>query len=293
MPYEQVEVRTPVAGNVLSIHFEEGQTVEKGQLLVSIDSRVWKAQREGLKAQLTAAENELERKRKLLTVEGASEEDVDQVKSRVESFRSQINELSVRIDLAEVRAPFSGRLGMRDFSTGAYLAQGAAITHLVQENRLKVNFDIPARFARLFQTGDSVNMVNKTLSDTIVAQIYAIDPSINRETRTLTMRATVDNSDLALVPGDFVTVFARLKLRNDALVVPAEAVIPELNSQVVYIANNGVARKTTIEAGKRSENMVFALSGISPGDTIITTGLMQIREGSQIQVNKINTEVRP
>ncbi|MEN6453191.1 MAG: efflux RND transporter periplasmic adaptor subunit, partial [Prolixibacteraceae bacterium] len=128
LPAESVQIKTPVAGTVLAIHFSEGQYVKQGQPLVQIDDRVWKAQIKGLKARLQAANEELKRKEALLTAEGASREEVETIQSTVQQLEAQIEELSVYVSLAEVPAPFSGRVGMRDFSVGAYLSQGQTIT---------------------------------------------------------------------------------------------------------------------------------------------------------------------
>jgi membrane fusion protein, multidrug efflux system len=123
LSWEDVELKSPVAGNVLKINFNEGQKVNQGALLLEIDSRTWEAQKRGLEAQLESAESELQRRERLLEIEGASQENVDQSRVAVSELKARIDELDVRIDLAQIRAPFSGRLGMRNFSPGAFLSQ--------------------------------------------------------------------------------------------------------------------------------------------------------------------------
>lgn len=290
LSYEEVELRTPVAGNVLSIHFEEGQYVREGALLVRIDSRTWEAQKKGLEAQLLSAENELSRKKQLLEIEGTSQEDVDQSEARVSSLKAQIEELAVRIDLAHVKAPFSGRLGMRNFSLGAYLSQGDMITRVVQTHKLKINFDIPARYASLAREGLEVNVISSSVGDTTVARIYAVDPVINPNSRSLRLRGILENGQGRFVPGDFVQVVMDVEQNENAILIPAEAIIAELNSQVVYLARGSRAERREVEIGTRTRGRVHILDGIAAGDTVLITGLMDVRDGSNINLLRLNQE---
>lgn len=291
LPNEQVEIRTPVAGNVFNIYFKEGQFVQKGALLVEIDSRTWKAQKNGLEAQLLSAENELGRKKQLLEIEGTSQEEIDHAEALVSSLQAQIEEMDVRIDLAHIHAPFSGRLGMRDFSQGAYLSQGDVITQLVQSNKIKVNFDIPARYASLAFTDMEVMVISSARNDTVKANIYAVDPFINPDNRSLNIRAIIDNQDQKFISGDFTQVIFNVQVNEEAILIPSESIISELNAQVVYLAHNGKAKRHEIEIGQRTRERVVVLSGIAPGDTVLTTGLLEIRDGSNIEVTKLNQEV--
>jgi membrane fusion protein, multidrug efflux system len=290
MPNEEVDLRTPVAGNVLKINFEEGQFVQKGALLVQIDSRTWEAQKKGLEAQLVSAQNELERRKQLLQMEGASQEDVDQADARVSGLVAQIEELSVRVDLANIRAPFSGRLGMRNFSPGAFLSQGDVVTRLVQTNQLKVNFTVPARYATLAQVNQTVNVVSSSSRDTTVARVYAVDPFIDPSTRSIQLRAMLNNEKESFLPGDFAQVEFEVEQTHEAILIPAEAIISELNSQVVYIASQGKAQRKQVEMGTRTSGRVHILNGISPGDTVLITGLMEVRDGSNVNVVRLNQE---
>ncbi len=293
MPYEEVEVRTPIAGNVLSIAFEEGGYVREGSLLVEIDSRTWKAQKKGMEAQLNNARKDLERKKQLLSIEGATQEEIDQAETMVSQLEAQIEELAVRIDLATIKAPFSGRLGMRDFSPGAYLAQGELVTNLVQDQQLRINFTVPARYASLFSTNMEVDVITRSFPDTIRAKVYAVDPMIDQNTRTMQVRAMAENQNGSIIAGDFATVITQAQINNDAVLIPAESIIPELNAQIVYVVKNGKAAKLQIETGTRTADRVHVLSGLAKGDTIITTGLMEIREGRDIEVTATNREVNP
>lgn len=290
LSYEDVEIRTPVAGNVQQIYFQEGQYVQEGTLLVEIDSRTWEAQKKGLEAQLLSAGNELARREKLLELEGISQESVDQSRAQVSDLEARIDELAVRIDLAHIRAPFSGRLGMRDFSPGAFLSQGERITQLVQTQRLRVDFQLPARYAALAKEGMEVKLVASGTKDSISARIYAVSPMINASTRSITLRGEIANPNGDLIPGDFVQVFSEVEESGKILLIPAEAIISELNAQVVYVAKNGVAQRTVVEIGNSTSGRVSILSGLEPGDTVLLTGLMGVRHGSAIEVTSLNQE---
>lgn len=290
MAYESVEIRTPVAGNVQQIHFNEGDYVQEGTLLVEIDSRTWQAQKKGLEAQLTSAVNELERKRRLLEIEGASQESVDQSKATVSDLEARIEELEVQIDLATIRAPFSGTLGVRDFSPGAYLSQGEMITMLVQNQQLKINFDIPARHASLASKGMEVMVISSSTADTTFAEVYALDPVINANTRNLRLRGVLENEDQKFIPGDFANVIIDVEQNEDAILIPTESVISELNAQIVYLVSEGKAQRREVEIGASTRGRVNILDGLQEGDTIMLTGLMGIRDGSEVQIDTLNQE---
>lgn len=283
LPFETVDIKTPVAGTVLAIHFKEGQKVSKGQLLVQIDDRIWKAQIKGLKAQLVAAREDLKRKEALLKAEGASQEEVDGVRSSVLQMEAKIEELSVYVSLAAVAAPFSGQLGMRDFSVGAYLSQGQSITQIAQMERLKVDFNIPGRYLSQLSSGKEIKVIaNK---DTLSASVYAVNPIIDENTRTIQLRALLDNKKNWL-PGDFTEALIVLDIYDSAMVIPTQLIIPELGAETVFVCKNGKAMKRAVVTGVRTDKLVLVTEGLIAGDTLMATGLMQVREGMAVKISK-------
>lgn len=291
LPWEDVEIKTPVAGNVVGIYFDEGEKVSEGDMLVAIDSRTWQARRQGLQARLITAKSELERRRELFRIDGASQEDIEQSETEVSSLEAQIEELEVMIDLAQVRAPFSGSLGMRDFSPGAYLSQGETVTRLVKTDLLKLDFNIPARYATLAGKGNAVTLVSASSGDSATAKIYAIDPAVNPASRSLQIRAELNNPNGRFFPGDFVQITFEVAQLSDALLVPAESVVMELNRQVVFIAKDGVAHRCEVETGARTREKVQIVRGLKEGDIVLTTGLMEISDGDEINVTITDQEV--
>lgn len=286
MAEEQVELMAPMAGQVLAIYFKEGENVKKGQTLVRLDDRNWKAQLTGVKAELDAAQKDYERKKQLLTVEGSSQEEVDNAFSKMELLKSQQQQLQVNIDLANVSAPFSGQLGMRNFSEGAFLKQGDLITTLSSNNQLKVDFTIAQNYAKSIALNKPVAVLIG--NDTLSANIYAISPLINKETRTLNVRALLHQKEVNKIkPGTFAEVLIATNMVDDAILIPTQAVVPSINEQTVYIVKNGKAVRKVIQMGNRDADNVLVLEGLSVGDTVITTGLLQIKEGMDLNIQSI------
>ncbi|MDX9880854.1 MAG: efflux RND transporter periplasmic adaptor subunit [Prolixibacteraceae bacterium] len=283
LPFETVDIKTPVAGTVMSIHFKEGQKVNKGQSLIQIDDRVWKAQIKGLKAQLAAGKEELQRKEALLKAEGASQEEVDLARSGVLQLEAKIEELSVYVSLASVPAPFSGQVGMRDFSVGAYLPQGQVITQIAQSDKLKVDFNLPGRYISQLAAGKEVKVFFH--NDTLTASIYAVNPLISENTRTIQVRALLDNRNNWL-PGDFAQASLILDVQDSALVVPSQLIIPELGAEIVFICKNGKAVKQKVSTGVRTGKLALVTRGLTAGDTLLATGLVQVREGIPVKITK-------
>lgn len=283
---EQVELMAPMAGQVLEIYFKEGQHVTEGQPIVKIDDRSWKAQLIGLRAELDAATKDLERKKALLTIEGSTQEEIDGVISKIETLRSQIQQLEINIELANVKAPFSGRLGLRHFSKGAYLKAGEVITLITQVNKLKVDFSLAQEYSNSIHVGKVVKVVVQ--GDTLEAKVYAINPVIETSSRTIGVRAMLQQKgENTLRPGVFTEVLVATNKIDDALLVPTQAIVPEINEQTVFLYRNGKAERKTVQLGGRTDELVHVSAGIEPGDTIITTGLLRIRTGMDVTLQSV------
>lgn len=285
LAYEEVEIKAPVSGTVMAIHFKEGQQVRTGQSLIQIDDRLWKAQIKGLKARLTAAKSELKRNEALFQVEGVSQEAAEQSKASVEELEARIEELSVYVELANIRAPFTGNLGMRSFSLGTYLTQGQIITKLAQTDKLKLEFDLSSANLTQVALGDKLWVVS--LPDTVEASVYAIDPVVSTLSRTLKVRALIAHNTKSLIPGDFVEVIVGGSSEAKALAVPTDAIVPELGRQTLFVLKEGKAVKREIVLGARTPAMAEVIQGVSSGDTVLTTGLIQVRDQMPVRIRHI------
>lgn len=286
LPAESVEIKSPVAGTVLAIHFSEGQLVQEGQPLIQIDDRIWKAQIKALEAQLHAAREEFQRREALLAAEGASREEVETTRSAVEQLEARIEELSVYVNLASVPAPFSGRVGMRNFSVGAYLNQGTGITQLAQTNPVKVDFSFPGQYIDQIRQGTRIQVISH--GDTLTAPVYAVNPVADESARTVQARALLNNVKNWL-PGDFTEVLVVLDRRESALVIPTQLIVPDLGRETVFTVENGKVVQKNITTSSRNNKVALVTGGLEEGDTIIATGLVQIREGMTVNLNKIST----
>ncbi len=283
---EQVELMAPIAGMVLGINFNEGQYVKKGALLVHLDDRAWKAQLVGLKAQLTNAEKDLKRKKALLEIEGSSQEEIDLANTNVSSLQAQIQQLEVNIQLANVRAPFTGQIGMRDFSLGAYLKAGDVLTNLTDVENLKVDFNLPEEYRQSIKIGDQVHLLIN--GDTIASKVYAVNSVISTQSRTVNVRSRLQQpKKQQIMPGAFAEVLIATNYIKDALLVPSQSIVPEIDKETVYVYKSGKVTRNTIKLGARTDESAHVLEGISVGDTIITTGLLQIREGMDVKLQSI------
>ncbi|MBN2746795.1 MAG: efflux RND transporter periplasmic adaptor subunit [Bacteroidales bacterium] len=289
---EELYVTAPLSGLVTEINFKEGQHVQQSEKLIQIDDRHFQSQLKALKSQLLTAENDLKRKSQLVDVEGVSTEAIDLAKAKVLQLEAQMEELEVKIDLASIQAPFSGKIGMRDISVGTWLNTGQAISTLVQDDRLKIQFEIPGAYAAKASVGQKIRFIATTSSDSAEAEIYAINSSIDATSGSIQLRAKIDNKEKKFVVGDFVQVVYNLQTSNDALLVPADAIVPQLNGQIIYIVKSGKVQSKPVTTGGRTKSMVQILSGLSAGDTVIISNLMKIKDKAPITINQIRTEAQ-
>lgn len=281
---EQLELKAPLSGQVLDIYFKEGQEIRKGDPIIRLDDRDWKAQMTGAKAELDAAQKNYVRARELLAVEGSSQEEVDRALSAVETLKSKVQQLSLNIELANITAPFTGRLGMRNFSRGAFLKEGDVVTSLAAINPLKVDFRLAQEQIVSISAGKQVLVV--VGNDTLKASIYAIDPLIDQQSRTINIRALMQQQpDKLIMPGTFAEVIVTTNNDENALLVPTQAVVPEINEHTVYLCKNGKAVRRVIRMGNRTPDKVQVLNGIEAGDTVITTGLLMVKDGMDLELH--------
>ncbi len=283
---EQIDLMAPIAGQVLEIYFNEGEKINQGEPVIRLDDRNWKAQLTGVKAALEVVQKDYQRKKELLSIEGSSQEEVDNLFSKVETLKSQLQQLQINIDLANISAPFTGQLGMRNFSKGAFLKQGDIITTLAEVNPLKVDFTIAPIHKNSITVGKKIFVLVE--KDTFEAKIYAVSPLINSQTRTINVRALLQQSPKKIImPGMFAEVLVATNFIEEAILIPTQAVIPSINDQTVYLCKNGKAVKKVIQMGNRTADKVHVIEGVAVGDTVVTTGLLQIKEGMGLRIQSI------
>lgn len=289
IPDEEVELSFETTGKVVAIYFEEGSRVKKGQLMAKINDKPLQAQLLKLKAQLKLSQEREFRQRQLLERDAISRESYDQVSTELQAIEADIQLIEARISETELRAPFDGSVGLRLISEGAFATTATKIVRLVKISPLKVEFSIPERYANEIKAGFPITFVLDGMSEKFAATVYAVDPKVDVNTRTIVARALYPNSNEELKPGRFASVTARLSQIENTIAVPTQAIIPEMDGERVFIVKNGKAEQKRVTLGLRTESHVQIVEGLSFGDTLLTTAILQLRHGIPIQLDTLVT----
>ncbi len=287
---QEVEIASEISGKVVQIFFQEGASVKQGQLLVKIRDDDLQAQLKKLSLQLDLARQQEKRRKQLLDIGGVSQEEYDQVLTTLNTTEAEVELLKVSIAKTEIRAPFAGKIGFRYIADGSYLAPGTRVAQLVKLNPIKLSFSVPEKYAALLKEGGTVSFSVDGRSVPGQGTIFARDPKIDPATRTMTIKAKVPNGDFGWVPGSFAQVQVPLSSYKNTLVLTSEAVVPESGGQSVFIMEKGQAKSVQVVIGIRKANAVQVIKGLSPGDSVITTGVLQLRSGTAVSMlNQIST----
>ena len=287
LPNEETDIRSEVSGRIDKLNFTEGNQVPKGKLLLTLDDAEWQAQLAKAKSQLDLAEKEKQRKGKLLEAKGISQEEYDQSLALVQELQADVQLIQSRIRNAEIYAPFSGQIGLRYVSPGAYVSQGQILAKLVQTDPIKIEFGVPQRYAGFIKEGMEIKFRMDGTDSTFTGEIYAFEGRIDAATRTLNVRARCDNKQGILIPGAFAEVDLVLADLNDALMIPTSAVIPQIRGQKVFVMKNGVATSVDVESGIRTETEIQITKGLAKGDTLITTALLALKDGMPVKARNV------
>lgn len=285
---EQVDIRSEISGLVTSIQFTEGSQVSKGKVLLKINDLELQAQlSQALTKQKLAQETEF-RAGLLLEKEAISKEEYDVALAELRSLQSQTQLIRAQLAKTLVRAPFSGKIGLRSISAGEYITPASTIARLVSTNPVKILFSIPEKYAGTIKMNTPISFTVAGSKKVYNATVYAIEPGINVSTRTLQLKAKANNPNGELMPGSFAKIELPLTNTNDAILIPTESVIPVLMGKKVFISSNGKAKEVMVETGARTEKSVLISSGLNVGDTVLTTGIMSLKEEAPIEVTVVN-----
>jgi len=284
----QVEVRNEVAGRLVHLYFKEGAHVEQGELLVKIYDDDLQAQMRKLALEKEMADRTEERQKDLLSVNGISRQEYDAAQNSVSALQADIDLLRAQIAKTEIRAPFSGVVGLRTVSEGAYLASFTTIATLQQLEPMKLEFSLPERYRGRLKAGDTVSFRVGSAPNAFTGEIYAFEPMVDERTRSLKVRALCRNGGGQLLPGSFAKVDVALREIDGALMVPTQAIIPELRGQKVMTSRGGKATPVKVEIGLRNDSTVQVTSGLHAGDTVLITGIMQARPDMPVKVNVVH-----
>lgn len=285
---EEVELRSEAAGKIVNIFFKEGAYVNKGYLLVKINDSDLQAQLRKVESKIKLSEDREFRQRQLLKSNMISQEEYDNTVNDLNVNQSDHDLIKAQIDKTEIKAPFSGVVGLRSVSVGSYVTTATIIARLQNISTLKIDFSIPERYSFVVSTGDELSFKVSGSDKIFHAKVYAIEPKIDQATRTLQIRAICDTYYKELVPGAFANIELKLKEIGNAILVPTIAIVPELKGQFVYLYKNGTVFPQNVETGIREEIKVQVVTGLSEGDTVITSGILQIRPGAKVNISEFN-----
>jgi membrane fusion protein (multidrug efflux system) len=286
-PDEEVELAFETSGKIVGINFTEGTRVKKGDLLAKINDKPLQAQLEKLTAQKKLTEAKEFRQRSLLNKDAISQESYDQIVTELQTIQADINLILARISETELRAPFDGTIGLRYVSEGSYTNPSTKIARLVKISPIKLEFSISERYANQVHIGFPVTFLVDGSNNIYKADVYAVDPQVAEGTRTIAIRALYPNRNEELKSGRFATVTLLLSQIDNAIAVPSEAVIPQMEGEMVYVYRNGKASAVKVGIGLRTESLVQIVDGLKFGDTLLTSGILQLRHNLPVVLDTL------
>lgn len=288
-PNEQVDLQSETAGRITKIYFREGASVGKGTLLVKINDAELRAQLGRAVARKELAVTKEARQRTLREKDAVSQAEYDVALNELRSAEADIALIRAQLEKTEIRAPFSGRIGLRYVSEGSNITPSTKIASLNNVNPVKIDFSVPEKYFSVVRPGSLITFTIQGASGEYNAKVYAVEPRIDAETRTLQVRALCSNSGGQLFPGAFAEINLVLNRTDGALMVPTEAVIPEMEGKKVFIVKDGKAEPRKIEVGIRTDRQVQIISGLAAGDSVITSGILQVKPGAKLKVSEVET----
>ena len=284
---ERVNLISQTAGNITGIYFTEGSRVKKGQLLVKVYNQDLQASLQQYQAQMVLS-RDINNRNKILLEKGAvSKEEYETSLSSLNSLNAQADVVRAQISRTEIRAPFSGVIGLRNVSPGGYLSPATSIATLVNIDPAKLTFSVPERYLPIIGTGSKVTFTVESSRDQFNATVYAIEPALDAISRTITVRARAANPKNVLTAGAFAKINLTLDQIPKTIMVPTECVIPDLKSSKVYIYKQGIAVAKDVKTDLRTETQIQIIEGLKAGDSVVVSGLIQIRPKSPLKILKV------
>ncbi|MEP7321467.1 MAG: efflux RND transporter periplasmic adaptor subunit [Saprospiraceae bacterium] len=281
---ENTNLQPEISGRITGIYFKEGAVVSKGALLVKLYDADLKAQRSKLEVQLKIAEASEKRQKDLLAVFGTSQQEYDLATLSVSNIKADLDLNEVSLSKTEIRAPYTGKIGLRNVSLGAYIIPSTIISNIAQISTLKIEFNVLEKYAQELKIGKTVTFKTESSSQTYQAKITAFENSLTTDTRQLRIRAQVIRPDNRLTPGSFISVNFGVGSQAPAIMIPSQAIIPQARDKKLIVYKNGVANFITVITGYRDSSRVEIIEGIKTGDTVLTTGLLTLRPNAKINV---------
>jgi membrane fusion protein (multidrug efflux system) len=282
---ESVIIRPEIDGRIVSLPFNEGQAVPKGAKLVTLDASEWEAQMASSQSQENTVRQRYERTKELFQQKFVSQDALDAAYNELKRAEARTREDKVRVDRAGISAPFSGIVGVRLVSPGAYVKKGDDIVRLENISTVKLDFRVPEGYLARMKAGQAVGVrVDAYPTETFTGKVYAIEPVVDEKTRTILLRARVPNQGVKLRPGMFARVSVLLETRPNAILIPEQAIWPQGKDTFVYRVQDGKAALTKVQLGERRPGEVEVIKGLAPSDMVVTDGQIKIKDGAPVMV---------
>jgi membrane fusion protein (multidrug efflux system) len=285
LPNEEVNLMAETSGRLVKLNIREGAPITKGQLIAKINDRELQAQLQKVSYNQDLSRKIEARQKKLLNVEAINLEEYDVTSNNIKLLEAEKEVIEAQLEKTEIRAPFSGRIGLKYISEGAYLAPGTPIVTIVQSNPIKIDFTVPEKYTPNIRVGNTVKFSLDGDAATYSAKILAVDPKVDESLRTLRVRAVAQNPSNRFVPGMFVKILADLDANKAAMMIPTEAIVPVLKGKKVFVVKNGRAQEVMVTTGLRTDKKIQIIEGLQVGDSLITSGIIAIKPNTVVKVN--------
>ena len=273
VPDEEVQLSFETSGKITDIYFQEGSSVKKGTLLAKVNE-----------AQVPLAEERVYRQSTLLQRDAVSKEALEIVKTELATLNADIEKTKAQIEQTELRAPFDGVIGLRQVSVGSYASPSTVVARLTSVTPIKIEFSVPERYASEVKRGTNLEFTVEGKLEAFKAQVYATEASLDAETHTLLVRALYPNANGELLSGQYAGIRLKQKEVADAIAIPSEAIVPEMGKNKVFVYRDGKAEPVDVVTGIRTDSEIQIVSGLEFGDTILTSGTLQLRKGSAVKI---------
>lgn len=280
---EQASLSFETSGKLVELHIPEGKLVRKGQVLARLNSEVLEAELATYQAKLPLARKKLARQKVLVEQEAASQESLEVLETELRSLEASISLVEARLRQTVLTAPFDGYVGLRNVSPGAYVNTATEVVTLAKTQPLKLSFTVPDKYLSAMRQVREVSFVTDNHAEPQTATVYAVNTSLDQN-NTLTVRARLDNPQGLYVPGEFASVRVVLNQQHGALAVPSHALTATPQGSTVFLIQGGKAHLRHVSTGIRTDSILQITSGLRLGDTVATTGLLQLQEGMQTRV---------
>jgi membrane fusion protein (multidrug efflux system) len=290
---DETTLQPEISGRLTYLNIPEGKTVAKGTLIATIYDGDLRAQLQKLKTQLDVQQEKVKRYEALLKIDGVSKQEFDLIKLETANIQADIAIVETNLKRTQIRAPFTGQLGLKQVSSGAYVSPQTILTTIRNMSDLVIDFSIPEKYTARIGIGTTVQFNIEGSNNKYEAKVFASESGITENDRNLKLRARIINRDASLLPGNFVKVKVQFEPRNNAIMIPSNAVIPQARTKQVAVVKNGIVHLTSVETGFRDSARVEIINGLEIGDTIVTTGLMRIKDQDKVQVAKGESPNKP